>query len=87
VLAHRIQWQEKPLDQKKNEARNDPLPIYMAKEAVEEMFRRYHEQGLQLKNALAVANRIMGGENLKPIEGDHPLYWEIQRDLREGGFA
>jgi MoxR-like ATPase len=87
VLAHRIQWQEKPLDQKKNEARNDPLPIYMAKEAVEEMFRRYHEQGLHLKNALAVANQIMGGENLKPIEGDHPLYWEIQRDLREGGFA
>jgi hypothetical protein len=58
----------------------------MAKEAVKEMHRRYMEQGSQVKNALAVACRIVEGEAIDPIKGDHPIYWEICRDLGEEGW-
>jgi hypothetical protein len=30
---------------------------------------------------LAQAARILGGENLQPLEGDHPIFVEIKRDL------
>jgi MoxR-like ATPase len=83
ALAHRLQWKEGAVAQKEKEARNDPLPIHMAKEAVKEMHRRYMEQGPQLKNALAVAFRMAEGETLEPIRGDHPIFWEIRRDLGE----
>ena len=83
TLAHRIQWKEEALAQREKEARNDPLDIYMAKEAVKEMHRRYMEQGPQIKSALAVASRVIEGETLEPIQGDHPIYWEIRRDLGE----
>ena len=39
------------------------------------------EQAQQIKNALAVAYKVMEGEKIDLIEGDHPLYWEIKRDL------
>lgn len=81
TLAHRIQWREEILAQREQEARNDPLEIYMAKKAVREMQRRYLEQGPRIKNALAVACRIVDGENLEPLQGDHPIYWEIRKDL------
>jgi len=83
VLAHRVQWKEDALAQREKEPRSDPLQIYMAKEAVKEMHRRYMEQGPQVKKALAVACRIMEGEAMEPVRGDHPLYWEIRRDLGE----
>jgi len=83
TLAHRIQWKEEFVAQREKEARNDPLDIYMAKEAVKEMHRRYMEQGPQVKNALAVASRIIEGEKMEPIQGDHPIYWEIRKDLGE----
>jgi hypothetical protein len=86
TLAHRIQWKEEAVAQKEKEARRDPLPIYMAKEAVKEMHRRYMEQGTQLKNALAVACKISEGEKLEPVQGDHPVYWEIRMDLGEEVF-
>ncbi len=83
ILAHRIQWKEDAVVKKEKEARTDPLDVHMAKEAVREMHRRFMEQGDQIKNALAVACRIADGEPMEPIEGDHPLYWEIRRDLGE----
>jgi MoxR-like ATPase len=84
TLAHRIQWKEGAVAQREKEARSDPLEIYMAKEAVKEMHRRYMEQGPQLKNALAVACRIAEGEEaLEPIHGDHPIYWDVRKDLGE----
>lgn len=83
TLAHRIQWKEETMARREKEPRQDPLPIHMAKEAVRDMHRRYVEQAPQLKNALAAASRIMEGETLDPVEGDHPIYWEIRRDLGE----
>ena len=83
TLAHRIQWKEEALAQREKEARNDPLDLHMAKEAVKEMHRRYMEQGRQVKNALALACRITEGEAMEPIQGDHPIYWEIRMDLGE----
>ena len=43
-------------------------------------------QGPQVKNALAVASRIIEGEELEPIQGDHPIYLEIRKDLGEEVF-
>ena len=81
ALAHRIQWRDDISAQRENDARDDPLPIHMAKEALENIHRRYMEQAQQIKNALAVAYKVMEGEKIDLIEGDHPLYWEIKRDL------
>jgi MoxR-like ATPase len=86
TLAHRIQWKEEAAAQQEKEHRTDPLEIYMAKEAVKDMHRRYMEQGTQVKNALAVACRIAEGETMDPIHGDHPVYWDIRRDLGEEVF-
>ena len=83
TLAHRIQWKEETLARREKESREDPLPIYMAKEAVREMHRRYIEQAPHIKSALAAASRIVEGEPLEPSQGDHPLYWEIRRELGE----
>jgi MoxR-like ATPase len=83
TLAHRIQWKEEAVAQREKEARSDPLEMHMAKEAVKDMHRRYMEQGLQVKNALAVASRIVEGETMEPIHGDHPIYWDIRKDLGE----
>ena len=81
TLAHRIQWKEDIVARRENEARSDSLEIYMARKAVNEMHRRYMEQGTLVKNALAVACRIAEGEALEPVRGDHPIYWEIGKDL------
>ncbi|MGD9034635.1 MAG: AAA family ATPase [Desulfobacteraceae bacterium] len=81
ALSHRIEWKEEALALWGNEFREDPLPIFMAKKALSEMHRRYMEQAPQIKNALSVACRIAEGEALDPIQGDHPIYWEISKDL------
>ncbi|MDJ0830831.1 MAG: AAA family ATPase [Desulfobacterales bacterium] len=81
TLAHRIQWQAKFIAQWDTEMRGDPLTIYMAKKAVGEMHRRYTEQAHHIKEALAVAYRIRMGDDLEPLQGDHPLYWEILKDV------
>ena len=83
ALAHRIQWKERALAQSDKEARDDPLAIYMAKKAVKEMHRRYMEQSSQVKDALSIACRIAEGEKAEPIRGDHPIYWEIMKDMGE----
>jgi len=83
TLAHRIQWKEEVVAQGERAIRSDPVEIHMAKEAVKEMYRRYTEQGHHVKEALAVAGRIHEGEKAEPLEGDHPIYWEIRKDLGE----
>jgi hypothetical protein len=81
TLAHRIQWKDRAVAQREKEMRRDALEIYMAERAVREMQRRYLEQGPEIKEALALACRIVEGDDLEPIRGDHPLYWEICRDI------
>lgn len=83
TLAHRLQWKEDYIAQKQGDTRRDPFQIYIAKEMVNEIYRRYNEQSRQIKNALALAYQALSGKDLEPIEGDHPIYAEIKRDLEE----
>jgi MoxR-like ATPase len=83
ALAHRVQWKDDYISQKQASNRRDPLQIYMGKEMVNEVYRRYNEQSHHIKNALAVAYQTLSGKGLEPIEGDHPIYAEIKRDLEE----
>jgi hypothetical protein len=84
VISHRIQWKEEYVLQKENDWRRDPLPIYLAKDAVHDLFRRYSEQKEDIKTALALGFKILDGQELEPAEGDHPLYAEIKKDLALG---
>ncbi|OGP68955.1 MAG: hypothetical protein A2170_09930 [Deltaproteobacteria bacterium RBG_13_53_10] len=81
TLAHRIQWKEGILSQKERSKRDDPVPIFLAKEAVKAVSQRYREQSEHLKDALAAGSKIFQGEAVEPLEGDHPLYVEIKKDL------
>lgn len=80
-LAHRIRWKPSAYARWESDRRNDPLPIYMARQAVRDLHRRYAEQAPRLREALETAFRIGEGETLEPVRGDHPLYWDICRDL------
>ena len=81
TLAHRVQWKDQVLSQKERAKRDDPLPIYLGKEAVQLILQRYREQEDHLKDALAAASKIFQGESLELPDGDHPIYQEIKRDL------
>jgi hypothetical protein len=81
ALAHRIQWKDSYLSKKEGEGRNDPFQIYLAKEATEEIFQRYNEQREYLLEALALGYRAFIGEEVTPLEGDHPIYEEIKKDI------
>jgi len=81
TLAHRIQWRDEYLARMEKSRRNDPFMIFLAKDAVKQILRRYDEQRDRLKEALGVGFRILRGEDLEPIEGDHPVYLEIKKDL------
>jgi len=81
TLAHRAQWKDEILSQRERSKRDDPFPIFLAKEAVKTVSQRYREQSEHLKDALAVGSKIFQGESLEPLEGDHPLYAEIKKDL------
>jgi len=83
ILAHRVQWKDDVISQKQTGTRRDPLQIFVAKEMITDAYRRYNEQSHQIKNALAVAYHRISGKDLDPIEGDHPIYLEIKRDLGE----
>ena len=80
-LAHRAQWTDTHLSLLQKDRRNDPLQIHLAREAVNEVYRRYNEQAEHVKKALATAYRIFQGESLEPVAGDHPIYAEIRKDL------
>jgi MoxR-like ATPase len=81
ALSHRVQWKEEVLAQKERAKRDDPFPLFMAKEAVKTVAQRYREQSEHLKDALAVGSKIFQGEALEPVDGDHPLYAEIRKDV------
>jgi len=81
ALSHRIQWKDEILSQKERAKRDDPFQIFLAKEAVKTVSQRYREQSDYLKDALAVGSKIFQGELLEPLEGDHPIYTEIKKDL------
>lgn len=81
ALSHRIQWKDEILSQKERAKRDDPFQIFLAKEAVKTVSQRYREQSDYLKDALAVGSKIFQGEPLEPLEGDHPIYTEIKKDL------
>jgi hypothetical protein len=81
TLAHRLQWNDSYVSRKEQDSRKDPLQIYLAKEATEEVFKRYNEQREYLMDAFSVAYKAFGGEEVTPLEGDHPIYDEIKRDI------
>jgi hypothetical protein len=81
TLAHRIQWKDEILSQKERLQRDDPFPISLGKEAVKAVSQRYREQSDHLKDALAVGSKIFQGNGLEPLEGDHPIYIEIKKDI------
>jgi hypothetical protein len=83
ILAHRVQWKDEAVARQSRERRDDPLMIHMAKWSVKEMHRRYSEQASQIKQALSVACRIAEGESADAVRGEHPIYWEIRKDLGE----
>jgi len=81
TLAHRIQWKDEILSQKERSKRDDPFPIFLAKEAARVVSQRYREQSDHLKDALGVGSKIFQGEHLEALEGDHPLYVEVKKDI------
>jgi hypothetical protein len=81
TLAHRVQWKDEVLSQKERAKRDDPFPIFLAKEAVKTVSQRFREQSEHLKDALAVGSKIFQGEPLELLEGDHPVYVEIKKDI------
>ena len=81
TLSHRIQWKDEVLSQKERAKRDDPSQIFLAKEAVKTVSQRYREQSDHLKDALALGSKIFQGESLEPLEGDHPIYTEIKKDI------
>lgn len=82
TLSHRIQWKDEVLSQKERAKRDDPSQIFLAKEAVKTVSQRYREQSDHVKDALALGSKIFQGESLEPLEGDHPIYIEIKKDIR-----
>jgi MoxR-like ATPase len=83
IIAHRIQWRDSYVSAREREARHDPLPLHLAKQAAAAVWHRFTEQQEQIMSALARAAHILAGEDLQPLEGDHPLFVEIKRDLGE----
>ena len=81
AAAHRVQWREDVTRIKETDSREDCYPIHRARDAVKQVVRRYSEQSDRIKSALATASRIFEGEVASPVEGEHPLYQEIFRDL------
>lgn len=86
-LAHRAQWTDTQLSLLQKDRRNDPLQIHLAREAINEVHQRYSEQAEHVKSALATAYRIFQGESLEPVDGDHPIYAEIRKDLNLEGLS
>lgn len=82
TISHRVQWKDEIISQRERAKRDDPFPIFLAKEAVRLVFQRYREQSEHIKDALAIGSRIFQGESMEPLEGDHPLYAEIKKDIR-----
>ena len=81
TAAHRIQWRDDDEGEAGGGQRSDAYPIHRARAAVDQVIRRYTEQSSRIKEALTVANRVFSGEDVTPLEGEHPIYQEIKKDL------
>jgi hypothetical protein len=81
TLAHRNVWKDQNIAESEEEYRNDPVEIHLAKKAVQQIMRRYREQSHRVKQALSAAYSISEGEATDPVEGDHPLFHIILKDL------
>jgi len=81
TIAHRIQWNDDFVSQREKITREDPLQIFLAKEAVKEVSRRYSEQSDHLKYALSMGYRGCNGEKVEHVEGDDPIYFDIKKDM------
>jgi MoxR-like ATPase len=81
TLAHRLQWRDEYVSQKQSHIRSNSLQIHVAKEMVKELYQRYNEQSTHIKSALAAAYESLSGNEIAPVEGDHPIYTEIKRDM------
>ena len=81
TLAHRTQWRESYVLARERERRREPLMLHVARHAVGDVFRRFHEQHSEIMQALSIAAHIVEGEECSVPQGDHPLYAEIRRDL------
>ncbi|NQU64398.1 MAG: hypothetical protein HQ517_08980 [SAR324 cluster bacterium] len=83
-LGHRLQLRDEYVSLKQFRTRKDSLQIHLAKEIVDEIYKRYTEQSSHIKSALSVAYQNLTGNAIDPIKGDHPVYEEIRRDIEEG---
>lgn len=81
ALAHRAQWRESYLLARERERRHEPLLLHAARQATATVFRRFHEQRLDIVQSLHTAACMLAGEDLPAPQGDHPLYSDIRRDL------
>lgn len=82
ALAHRIRWRDDIVAFHQNKSRSDTVSIHLAKEGIKKVYRRYVEQSDRIKTALASACSVVDGqESAVAIDGDHPLYAEIKKDL------
>ena len=81
ALAHRVQWKDSYVAKREGDRREDPLQIYLAKQATEEVFKRFNEQRDYLLEAMSIGYRAFAGEELVPLDGDHPVYDEIKKDI------
>ncbi|MBK34000.1 MAG: hypothetical protein CME26_00535 [Gemmatimonadetes bacterium] len=79
--AHRIQWRDDGETDVEHGPRGDAYLIHRAREAVNDVVRRYTEQSGRIREALEVANRAFSGEKVVPVDGEHPIYEEIKKDL------
>ncbi len=79
--AHRIQWRDDGDTDVEHGQRRDAYLIHRAREAVSQVVRRYSEQSARIKEALGVGGRAFDGEAVEPLEGEHPIYHEIKKDL------
>jgi Mg-chelatase subunit ChlI len=81
AAAHRINWRDDVTRIEETDSRTECYPIHRARDAMKQVVRRYSEQSDRIKSALGTASRIFDGEALEPVDGEHPLYREIFRDL------
>lgn len=81
ACAHRLHWRDEESESEISGRRDDIAAIHRAREAARAVAGRYREQNDRIKEALAVGYRIFEGEKAEPLEGEHPIYAEIMRDL------
>ena len=83
ALAHRVMWRDSNLSRHLTDIRDEPLHIHLAKLAVDEVSYRIEEQLSLIKQNLSLANQKYKGNKTIEILGEHPLFSEIRKDLKQ----